>query len=68
MIIFIGCAIIMMSMLGCAKTERAVKGTGRVVIGTRQFIEERVHISDQERWNRDDPLYWQMWQDSQGGG
>jgi len=59
--LFIGCVIVMMGVAGCAKAERTVSGT-------RQFIHEHVKITDSEQWNPDDAIYWQMWQDSQGGG
>jgi len=68
LIIIIVWAIVMMGVAGCAKTERAAASGGRVIVGTKQFIEERVNISGRETWEPDDPQFWPMWQDSQGGG
>lgn len=59
--ILISCAIVIMGVGGCAKSERAISGT-------EQFIRKHVNISDRESWSPEDPQFWQMWQDEQGGG
>ena len=55
-------------VVACAQTEQAVGKTEQAVIGTGKFIKKRAHISDKFEFSPEEPGYWQMWQDSQGGG
>lgn len=56
----------------CAPAAKTVAGTERVtkrvVSGTRQYIKKHGSLSEKPQMGPNDPMYWQMWQDSQGGG
>ena len=68
LIILLGYIFMITGVAACAKTEHAMVKTERAVIGTGKFIKKKAHISDEFEFSPEEPGYWQMWQDSQGGG
>jgi hypothetical protein len=68
LILLLVCIFMVTGVVSCAQTEHAMVKTERAVVSTGKFIKERAHMSDKFEYSPEDPGYWQMWQDSQGGG
>jgi hypothetical protein len=77
--LLLGFALLVAGFSACAPAAKTVAGTEsvvagtervteRVIHGTRQYIKKHGSISDKSQMGPDDPMYWQMYQDSQGGG